>query len=149
MISLTQMIYITIVIIVVLAFIVSGKLQALGKAFLNLFVEDLAASPEGAEALFNQKIEEVEDKYRKANDVFSRIAGERTNCKKNIENLKSRLKKVESVCEQLAQAQDIESLRIKATERAEIVEEIKLHEETLVTLPLDASTLSITTSIEV
>jgi len=134
MITLTQMIYATIIIIVVVALIVSGKLRALGKAFLNLFVEDLAASPEGAEALFNQKIEEVEDKYRKANDVFSRIAGERTNCKKQVENLNARLKRVESVCEQLAQAQDVESLKIKASERAEIVEEIKLHEETLVTL---------------
>ena len=134
MVSLTQMIYVTVVIIVLVALGLSGKLRALGKAFLNLFVEDLASSPEGAEALFNQKLEEVEDKYRRASDVFARIAGERTNCKKQLESLKSKLKTVENRCEQLAQNQDVESLRIKASERADIIEEIKLHEETLVTL---------------
>ena len=53
--SLTTLLIIIVIGVILFALIISGKLRALVKAFFNLFVEDLAATPEGAEALFNQK----------------------------------------------------------------------------------------------
>lgn len=134
MISLTKLLIIIAVVVILFALAVSGKLRALVKAFLNLFVEDLASTPEGAEALFNQKEEEVEEKFRKADTVYKKVAGQRKRCKEELENLEVKLTTIESQCERLAKAHDEEGLDIKITERADIVEDIDIHKDTLKTL---------------
>lgn len=134
MISLTKLLIIIAVIVILFALAVSGKLRALVKAFLNLFVEDLASTPEGAEALFNQKEEEVEEKFRKADTVYKKVAGQRKRCKEELENLEVKLTTIESQCERLAKAHDEEGLDIKIAERADIVEDIDIHKDTLKTL---------------
>ena len=134
MISLTKLLIIIAVVVILFALVISGKLRALVKAFLNLFVEDLASTPEGAEALFNQKEEEVEEKFRKADTVYKKVAGQRKRCKEELENLEARLTTIESQCERLAKAHDEEGLDIKIAERADIVEDIDIHKDTLKTL---------------
>lgn len=134
MISLTKLLIIIAVVVILFALAVSGKLRALVKAFLNLFVEDLASTPEGAEALFNQKEEEVEEKFRKADTVYKKVAGQRKRCKEELENLEAKLTTIESQCERLAKAHDEEGLDIKIAERADIVEDIDIHKDTLKTL---------------
>lgn len=132
--SLTTLLVIIIIGVILFALIISGKLRALLRAFFNLFVEDLASTPEGAEALFNQKEEEVEDKFRRADSVYKKVAGQRKRCKEELESLQARLTTIESQCERLAKAQDEEGLDIKLTERADTIEEIDLHKDTLKTL---------------
>ena len=134
MISLTKLLIIIAVVVILFALVVSGKLRALVKAFLNLFVEDLASTPEGAEALFNQKEEEVEEKFRKADTIYKKVAGQRKRCKEELENLEVKLTTIESQCERLAKAHDEEGLDIKIAERADIVEDIDIHKDTLKTL---------------
>ena len=134
MISLTKLLIIIAVVVILFALAVSGKLRALVKAFLNLFVEDLASTPEGAEALFNQKEEEVEEKFRKADTVYKKVAGQRKRCKEELQNLEVKLTTIESQCERLAKAHDEEGLDIKIAERADIVEDIDIHKDTLKTL---------------
>lgn len=134
MISLTKLLIIIAIVVILFALAVSGKLRALIKAFLNLFVEDLASTPEGAEALFNQKEEEVEEKFRKADTVYKKVAGQRKRCKEELENLEVKLTTIESQCERLAKAHDEEGLDIKIAERADIVEDIDIHKDTLKTL---------------
>lgn len=134
MISLTKLLIILTVFVVLFVFIISGKARALGRAFLNLFIEDLASTPEGAEALFNQKEEEVNDKFRRADNVYKKVAGQKKRCKDELVQLKDRLIKVESECEKLAKSQDEEGLTIKVNERADILEEIDIHNNTLKTL---------------
>lgn len=134
MISLGEVVFWLVIIVLVAIFIFSGKARALGRAFFNLFVEDLAATPEGAEALFNQKEEEVEEKFRRADEVYKKVAGQRKRCKDELEALRNRLKKVETDCELLAKNNDMESLDIKLIERSDINDDISLHVETLATL---------------
>ena len=134
MISLTKLLIIIAVVVILFALVISGKLRALVKAFLNLFVEDLASTPEGAEALFNQKEEEVEEKFRKADTIYKKVAGQRKRCKEELENLEVKLTTIESQCERLAKAHDEEGLDIKIAERADIVEDIDIHKDTLKTL---------------
>ena len=134
MISLTKLLIIIAVVVILFALVISGKLRALVKAFLNLFVEDLASTPEGAEALFNQKEEEVEEKFRKAETIYKKVAGQRKRCKEELENLEARLTTIESQCERLAKAHDEEGLDIKIAERSDIVEDIDIHKDTLKTL---------------
>lgn len=132
--ELTTAIIWIVVAIIVIALIASGKLRALCKAFFNLFVEDIASTPEGAEALFNQKEEEVSDKFRRADEVFKKVAGRRKRCKDELASLNAQLTKAEADCETLAKAQDREGLAIKVNVRADILEDIKMHNEELVTL---------------
>ena len=55
---------------------VRGKLKVLVGGFLNIFVEDIAKTPEGAKAVFQQAIEEVQERYNKAGDTLNRFVGE-------------------------------------------------------------------------
>ncbi len=132
--ELTTVLVYLVIAVVIIALIASGKLRALLKAFFNLFVEDLAATPEGAEALFNQKEEEVNEKFRKADEVYKKIAGQRKRCKDELTELNAKLVQVEKDCDTLAQAQDEKGLTIKVNVRADIIEEINIHNETLKTL---------------
>lgn len=134
MISLTKLIIILVVVIILLILILSGKARTLFKAFFNLFIEDLAATPEGAEALFRQKEEETSDKFKRADEVFKKIAGRRKRCSDELVDLKSRLAKCEKACEDFAKKGDDESLDVKISERAELLEDIQLHEESLIKL---------------
>lgn len=131
MISLTKLIIILVVAVVLLILILSGKARTLLKAFFNLFVEDLAATPEGAEALYRQKEEETQEKFRRADAVFKKIAGQRKRAHEELAELKKRLPMVEKACEDFAKKGDDESLDIKISERAEILEDISLHEENI------------------
>lgn len=132
--TLTTLIFLAVIFVIVIALVISGKLRALLKAFLNLFVEDMAATPEGAEALFRQKEEETEEKFRRADNVFKKVAGQRKRISDELAVLKNRLIEIEQQCEKLAQKGDEEGLDIKISERADIVDEIELHKQTLVTL---------------
>lgn len=48
---------------------VRGKLKVLVGGFLNIFVEDIAKTPEGAKAVFQQAIEEVQERYGRPDGV--------------------------------------------------------------------------------
>lgn len=132
--SLSTLLIGIVIAVILFALIISGKLRALAKAFLNLFVEDLASTPEGAEALFNQKEEEVEEKFRRADTVYKKVAGQRKRCKDELEELENRLKTNESQCERLAKAGDEEGLDIKIAEHGDIKDDIAMHQDTLKTL---------------
>lgn len=132
--TLTTLIFWAVIFVIVVALVLSGKLRTLLKAFFNLFVEDMAATPEGAEALFRQKEEETEEKFRRADSVFKKVAGQRKRVSDELAVLKNKLIEVEQQCEKLAQQGDEEGLDIKINERADIIDEIELHKQTLVTL---------------
>lgn len=132
--SLSTLLIIIVIAVILFALIISGKLRALVKAFFNLFVEDLASTPEGAEALFNQKEEEVEEKFRRADNVYKKVAGQRKRCNDELEELQTRLKTNENQCERLAKAGDEEGLDIKVAEHGDIIDDINMHKDTLKTL---------------
>lgn len=66
---------------------VRGKLKVLVGGFLNIFVEDIAKTPEGAKAVFQQAIEEVQERYNKAGDTLNRFVGEQSSVQKNLNKL--------------------------------------------------------------
>lgn len=131
MISLTKFIIILMIVLILAILIVSGKARAIGKAFLNLFIEDMAATPEGAEALYRQKEEEVEDMFRKADGVFKKIAGQLSRNEEELKSLQNELPKIEKACEKLAKNNDIEGLEIKAQERQDVIEDIENHKSVI------------------
>lgn len=134
MIELTKLLIGIAVFLVIFILIISGKARTLVSAFFNLFVEDLASTPEGAEALFAQKEDKIRESFYKADEVFKKVAGQKKRCAEELAQLKNNVKLIESSCEKLAASGDEESLDIKIRERSDIIDDIKLHEKTLVEL---------------
>ena len=51
------------------------QLWSLASGFLQVFVQDTAKTPDGAKAIYAQKIDEMQDKYNRATDTLRDLAG--------------------------------------------------------------------------
>ena len=127
-----QIIMAAVLVVVVLALIifpgVREKLKVMTGGFLNIFVEDMAKTPEGAKAVFQQAIEEVQDRYNKAGDTFNRFTGEMLSVEKTIAKLRDELKSVEQKCESLVKAGNMVDAAVYSSRREEILFEIEQKE---------------------
>lgn len=121
-----------IVLVFILALIifpgVRKKLKVLVGGFLNIFVEDMAKTPEGAKAVFQQAIDEVQKRYNRAGDTLNRFTGEMSSVKKAIAKLHEELKVVESRCEALVRAGNMTDARTCSARREEILFELQQKE---------------------
>lgn len=114
--------------IVVLALILSGKLRVLIKGFINIFIEDLAKTPEGAEAVYSEAINEAQEAYNEANDTFRKVSGQYETTKNVLSETKSKLADVEKKCESLAKAGNFEDLELLSEQRKELISDAELLE---------------------
>jgi phage shock protein A len=117
--------------IILAGLVISGKLRVLIRGFLGLFVEDMAKTPEGARAVYQQAIEEEQDKYNQAHDQLQKIEGEFQKAKDTLKNKKQELKDCESKCERLVQRGNESDLEIFAEKREDLVVEVKQSQEVL------------------
>ena len=99
------------------------KLTVLIRGGLNVFVEDTAKTPEGAEAVFTQAINEVEEQYTKASTTYNKLYGKLQRCQEDVVRLGNEIKKAEDSCESLARSGDVENARIYAERRMELMTE--------------------------
>lgn len=127
--DLGKLIVILFVAVVILIFALFPEVRALFSGFTRLFIKDMATTPEGAEAIYGEKIDQAQDAYNKADNAYKVAAGKLSNAQKDMKNLKSKLEKVESECESLVKANKIELAQLKADEREEIVADIKRYSE--------------------
>lgn len=111
--------------VVVMIFVLFPEARKLFSGFIRLFVKDMATTPEGAAAMFGEKIEEAQNSYNIADNAFKLAAGKLSNAKKDMERLKERLARVEGECESLVKAGKIEMAQLKSEEREEILSDIK------------------------
>ena len=102
-----------------------GKLKVLAGGFLNIFVEDLAKTPEGARAVYDQAIEEAQKQYNEADNLYKRQAGELDILRTRIKTLETSLKQAENKCESLVKAGDIANARLYTQQRSEILAELE------------------------
>lgn len=108
-----------------LIFIMFPEARSLGKGFLRLFVQDMASTPEGAKAIYSEKIEELQNTYNEASDSYRMVTGEYEHSKKELQSLQQRLRQVEAQCESLVKMGNEEGAIVKAQERQEILEDIQ------------------------
>lgn len=113
------------VVVIALIFILFPGARKLVSGFIRLFVKDMATTPEGAAAIYEEKIHEAEDKYNKADNALRVAAGRLENEQRKLENLNKNLKTVEGQCETLVKAGRMDAAQIKAEEREEIVSDIE------------------------
>ena len=127
--DLGKLIVILVVAVVILIFILFPEARTLFSGITKLFIKDMATTPEGAEAIYGEKIDQAQDAYNKADNAYKVAAGKLSNAQKDMKNLKTKLEKVESECESLVKANKIELAQLKADEREEIMADIKRYSE--------------------
>lgn len=127
--ELGNIIIIVAIVLVVLIFALFPEARSLFKGFTRLFIKDMATTPEGAEAIYGEKIEQAQDAYNKADNAYKVAAGKLSNAQKDMKNLKVRIEKVEAECESLVKANKIDLARLKAEEREEVAADIRRYSE--------------------
>lgn len=127
--SLSSLIFIFVVVAIILIFICFPGARALLKGFIGIFIKDMATTPEGAEAIYRDKIDEAQEKYNIADDAFKKISGRLSMARRDMEVLLERRKKVESECEALVKNNKLEAAQLKCEERDEILEDIRRTQE--------------------
>lgn len=127
--ELGNIIIIVAIVLVVLIFALFPEARSLFKGFTRLFIKDMATTPEGAEAIYGEKIEQAQDAYNKADNAYKVAAGKLSNAQKDMKNLKVRIEKVEAECESLVKANKIDLARLKAEEREEVSADIRRYSE--------------------
>lgn len=101
------------------------SLKILCSGFLNLFVQDIAKTPEGATAVYNEAIDEERKLYRKASDALNKVTGQLNDAKINLANLEKKLKDTEACCEKLVSLGRDNDAMIYAEKREEILADIE------------------------
>lgn len=104
-----------------------GKLKIMLGGFLNLFIEDRAKTPEGAEAVYQQAIEEAQKDYNHANDMLKQLSGQLSLAQRDLANAKEMFDKVSATCETLVKNGRIEEAKVKAEERESLLIEINTY----------------------
>lgn len=127
--DLGKIIVILVIAVIILIFILFPEVRTLFSGITRLFIKDMATTPEGAEAIYGEKIDQAQDAYNKADNAYKVAAGKLSNAQKDMKNLKAKLEKVESECESLVKANKIELAQLKADEREEIMADIKRYSE--------------------
>lgn len=122
--SLSQLIFWFVIICIVLILIIFPGARSLLKGLIGVFIKDMATTPEGATAIYNEKIEESQDKYRAAHDALQKAVGNLSTARNDMENLKIRLSKAEQACEALVKNNKLEEAQLKVEEREEILMDI-------------------------
>ena len=120
---------ILVIAVIILIFILFPEARTLFSGITKLFIKDMATTPEGAEAIYGEKIDQAQDAYNKADNAYKVAAGKLSNAQKDMKNLKAKLEKVESECESLVKANKIELAQLKADEREEIMADINRYSE--------------------
>lgn len=101
------------------------KLKVLFGGFLNIFVEDVAKTPDGARAIYQQAIQEQQERYNKASDTLQKFSGKLRISQNKLTTKKEELKTCESKCEFAVKSGNMDSAKIFAEKRQEILDEIK------------------------
>lgn len=113
------------IVVVVLVLILFPEARSLLFGWTRIFIKDMATTPEGAEAIYAEKINEAQDKYNKADNALRTAAGKLANEENKLKLLQKQLKDAEEKCEALVKAGKIDLAQIKAEEREEIISDIE------------------------
>lgn len=127
--SLVKLILICAIALFVLLCIFFPEFRSLAIGWTRLFIKDMATTPDGAEAIYQEKIDEAQEAYNKADDGYKKAAGRYKTESDKLSSLQKKLKRVENECETLVRNGDMDSARVKSEERAFILSDIERCEQ--------------------
>jgi hypothetical protein len=127
--NLTTLIIGGVIAVFVLLLIFFPEFRALFKGLTRVFIKDIATTPEGAEAIYGEKIDNAQEAYNKADNALRIAAGKLSNAQRDLQSLKDRLSKVEAECESFVKNNKMDMAQLKAEEREEIMSDIGRYTE--------------------
>lgn len=114
---------IIIIIAAAVALFMPTKLGIIAKGFYGLFVKNIAQTPEGAAAIYEEAIDKAQDRYNGASDALQKIAGQCDTAKRKLAESQAKIKDVELKAEKLAQAEQFEKVGLLSEERSGLLAE--------------------------
>lgn len=112
-----------ILIVTIAGVILTDKGRTLAKGFLNIFFEDVAKTPQGANAIYQQAIEECQKDYNKADNNLKRVSGMLSSYENKISELEKNIAADKSRCENLVKGDKFEDAELIAQRISEMEEE--------------------------
>lgn len=119
------LLYIGIAVIVGTGILLFTKPGVLIKGFFGLFVKNIAQTPEGAEAIYQEAIEESQIKYNKAADALQRVSGALAGQKDIKDKLVKEKTNLEAQCKMLVHKGNDEQALIIAQSIQDLEAEIE------------------------
>ena len=120
----TLLVYIALGVFIMLL-VLFPEFRKLLLGWTRVFIKDMATTPEGAEAIYAEKINEAQDKYNKADNALRVASGKLYNEENRLKSLQKQLFDAEEKCEALVKASKMDLAQIKAEEREEIISDIE------------------------
>lgn len=101
------------------------SLKVLVGGFLGIFVQDLAKTPDGARAIYQQKIEEAQAEYDKISKVLNRYAGELESKLRDKARICHDIEAAERKCEDCVRSGNDRQAAIFSRQRAQLLDELE------------------------
>lgn len=118
-----------VVVVILLALIIFPDfrrgIKVLIGGFLGIFVKNMANTPDGARAVYDQAIAEAEENYKKVSKVLNKFSGELKEKKDQIAMLERNIKRYETECEALVQAGRYDDARVFSDKRNAAIAELE------------------------
>lgn len=130
--ELSKLLVIIAVIVVILILILFPEARKLLMGWTRVFIKDMATTPEGAQAIYAEKINEAQDRYNVADNALRQAAGRLSNEEKKLESLSASLLEVEKQCEALVKAGKMDMAAIKSEQRGDIMSDIERSRKVIV-----------------
>jgi phage shock protein A len=103
----------------------NAKLFILIEGFFSGWVEDKTKTPDGAKAVYNKKIQELQESYNKANDTLQKVTGRKMTIQKELDIYTEELATIEKNCEALAKKQMFDKIEPLSERREDVLLEIE------------------------
>lgn len=138
-----------ILVVTVAGIMLTDKGRTMAKGFLNIFFEDVAKTPQGANAIYTQAIEECQRDYNKADDNLKRISGMLQTYKDKTKELEERIKQDNKKCEDLVKLDRFEDAELVSQNISEMEEEVRIYKNKAIELePMKNSAKEVHTHLE-
>lgn len=123
--ELSKLIIIIVVVLFAILLILFPEFRKLCMGWTRIFIKDMATTPEGAAAIYEEKINEATEQYNKADNALRIAAGKLSVEQEKLGKLEKALKKAESQCEELVKNGHMDLAQVKSEERSDIMSDIE------------------------
>ena len=97
------------------------KTRILIKGFLSMFVDDIAKTPEGVRAIYQEKIDEISKTYNIAHDNYKKLTGDKEILERSLnQDIKTKAEYDEKIQFLINVKNDYESAKLYATKGSEL-----------------------------
>lgn len=112
-------------------FLFKAQLKMLGRMLVNLIIKDIAETPEGAEAVYNEMIDKAQSEYNQASQTYQSISEQLFSERKFKTELEDEILSIEKQCEIFVKNGRIKEAKELSKKRADLIEELSSYNESI------------------